>query len=270
MKCDYCGKDEALPFRCQYCHGSFCPEHRLPENHNCPEIDQAIEAKAQKQSYEYKVTYAPTMPKNKFSFSTTEIKHLIIGALLVSGVGMSWIISADFTSLSFSLPDIPIVVLAGLVVLFTAAFFIHEIAHKLTAQHFGLWAEFRIILFGAIITLISIVSPLKFISPGAVMIAGSGDKKVVGKTSIAGPLTNIVFGFVALASAFFLSWPYILLAVFPAFFNATISVLNLIPIGILDGYKIFQWNKVAWALALIPALALGVLVVVQYGYYLGF
>ncbi len=267
MKCDYCGKDEALPFRCQYCHGSFCPEHRLPENHNCPEINQAIEARAQKQSYEYKVTYAPSMVRNKFRFSPTEIKHLIIGALLVSGVGMSWIIFAP--GVSEFLFDLP-VIFVGLVILFTAAFFTHEIAHKLTAQHFGLWAEFRIILFGAIITLISIVSPLKFISPGAVMIAGSGDKKVVGKTSIAGPLTNIVFGFAAFASALLLPWPYILLAVYPAFFNATISVLNLIPIGILDGYKIFQWNKVAWALALVPAIALGVLVVLRYGYLLGF
>lgn len=103
------------------------------------------------------------------------------------------------------------------------------------------------------------------------MIAGSGDKRVVGKTSIAGPLTNIVFGFAAFAFGFVLTGtPYILLAVYPAFFNATISVLNLIPIGILDGYKIFQWNKVAWALALVPAVALGVLVVVLYGGLLGF
>ncbi len=181
---------------------------------------------------------------------------------------MSWIIFAP--GVSDFLFDVPVIFI-GLVILFTAAFFTHEIAHKLTAQHYGLWAEFRIILFGAIITLISIVSPLKFISPGAVMIAGSGDKRVVGKTSIAGPLTNIVFGFAAFAFGFVLTGtPYILLAVYPAFFNATISVLNLIPIGILDGYKIFQWNKVAWALALVPAVALGVLVVVLYGGLLGF
>lgn len=180
---------------------------------------------------------------------------------------MSWIIFAP--NVSELLFDVPIIFI-GLVILFTAAFFIHEIAHKLTAQHFGLWAEFRVILFGAIITLISIFSPIKFISPGAVMIAGSGDKKVVGKTSIAGPLTNIVFGFAALASAFILPRPYIIIAVYPAFFNATIAVLNLIPVGILDGYKIFQWNKVAWILALIPAVALGVLVVLLYGGLLGF
>ena len=267
MKCNYCGKDEALPFRCQYCHGSFCPEHRLPENHNCPEIDRAIAARAQTQGYEYKVTFAPTAPKAKFGFSPTEIKHLIIGALLVSGVGMSWIIFAP--GVSEFLFDAP-VIFVGLVVLFTAAFFLHEIAHKLAAQHFGLWAEFRLILIGAVITLLSIISPFKFIAPGAVMIAGSDDKNIVGKTSIAGPLTNIAFGFAALAFAFVLPWPFILIAVYPAFFNATISVLNLVPLGILDGYKIFSWNKVVWAFAFVPALALGVLVVVLYGSYLGF
>ena len=35
MKCDACGKDVALPFRCRYCGGNFCSDHRLPENHSC-------------------------------------------------------------------------------------------------------------------------------------------------------------------------------------------------------------------------------------------
>ena len=34
-KCSYCGKDELLPFHCSFCHGDFCLEHRLPENHEC-------------------------------------------------------------------------------------------------------------------------------------------------------------------------------------------------------------------------------------------
>jgi Zn-dependent protease len=180
---------------------------------------------------------------------------------------MSWIIFAP--NVSELLVDAPMV-FVGLVILFTAAFFLHEIAHKMTAQHFGLWAEFRLILIGAVITLLSIVAPFKFIAPGAVMIAGSGNKDVVGKTSIAGPLTNLVFGFVSFAFAFVLKeLPFILLFVYPAFFNATIAVLNLIPLGILDGYKIFKWNKVVWAFAFVPAVALGVAVVVLYGSYLG-
>ena len=35
MKCDYCGRDESLPFVCNYCGGAFCPDHRLPEAHQC-------------------------------------------------------------------------------------------------------------------------------------------------------------------------------------------------------------------------------------------
>lgn len=27
-----------LPYKCKYCGGTFCSEHRLPENHNCPGI----------------------------------------------------------------------------------------------------------------------------------------------------------------------------------------------------------------------------------------
>lgn len=34
-KCDYCGKQELLPFSCKYCGGTFCASHRLPEYHEC-------------------------------------------------------------------------------------------------------------------------------------------------------------------------------------------------------------------------------------------
>lgn len=34
-KCDICGYEELLPFKCKYCGGTFCGEHRLPEKHDC-------------------------------------------------------------------------------------------------------------------------------------------------------------------------------------------------------------------------------------------
>lgn len=37
-KCDFCGREEYLPFECGYCGGKFCAEHRLPEAHNCEGI----------------------------------------------------------------------------------------------------------------------------------------------------------------------------------------------------------------------------------------
>ena len=37
--CDECGKQENMPYHCRHCGGTFCAEHRLPENHACPGLD---------------------------------------------------------------------------------------------------------------------------------------------------------------------------------------------------------------------------------------
>ncbi|MFC6717252.1 rhomboid family intramembrane serine protease [Natrialbaceae archaeon GCM10025810] len=34
--CDVCGKVVNMPYNCRHCGGTFCSEHRLPENHECP------------------------------------------------------------------------------------------------------------------------------------------------------------------------------------------------------------------------------------------
>ncbi|WP_135365175.1 rhomboid family intramembrane serine protease [Halosimplex halophilum] len=38
-RCDECGKQENMPYQCRHCGGTFCAEHRLPENHGCPGLD---------------------------------------------------------------------------------------------------------------------------------------------------------------------------------------------------------------------------------------
>ncbi|MFB6197773.1 MAG: AN1-type zinc finger domain-containing protein, partial [Halobacteriaceae archaeon] len=38
-RCDRCGEDESMPYRCRMCGETFCSEHRLPENHDCPGLD---------------------------------------------------------------------------------------------------------------------------------------------------------------------------------------------------------------------------------------
>jgi Zn-dependent protease len=142
--------------------------------------------------------------------------------------------------------------LAILSISFTLSFLLHELAHKFSAQHFTLWAEFRLTLQGALITLISFFLPFKIISPGAVMIVGSGTKVTIGKMALAGPITNILLaiGCILIATItqdFF--W-------FVAFINAFLAVFNLIPFGMMDGLKVFKWNKVAWIVAFSTAIAL--------------
>lgn len=253
-KCQYCGNEVVLPFKCAYCGGYFCAEHRLPEIHACPESWRAKAPRetltttqrwAKKPSYRYTVSYTP---KNSriFGFSKTELKHLTVGALLVMGVGLTYFFTAARGATVLSL--------AILSIAFTLSFLLHELAHKFAAQYFNLWAEFRLTLQGALITLISIFLPFKIISPGAVMISGSGTKETVGKTAVSGPITNIILSTVCLLIAAVGQSLFLIVALI----NALLAVINLIPFGILDGRKVFRWNKVFWATTFTAAIALTV------------
>lgn len=270
MKCQKCGKDFFLPFRCPYCGGYFCSEHRLPENHDCPRMELARAPKketrltiVQKQKpYEYTITYSPRLPSKIFWFSRRELTHLTIGALLVMGVGLSFI-PQILGPPELTRPEI----LLGLAIIFTFAFLIHEIAHKLSAQRYGLWAEFRLTLFGALLTLVSMLPfPFfKIISPGAVMITGAITKKEAGKTALAGPLTNITLSTLFTAVAVSAYGTIYIIAVFGAWINSIIALFNLIPFGIMDGFKVLRWNKAAWVLAFAASL---ILTIVCYVYIL--
>jgi Zn-dependent protease len=147
-----------------------------------------------------------------------------------------------------------ILVLGISAVAFTASFLVHEIAHKIVAQRHGLWAEFRLASFGAIITALSIILPLKFISPGAVMVAGATDKKTMGKTAIAGPVINILLATILFSVSTVWQNGFVLITV--AWFNAWIATFNLIPFGIFDGLKVYNWDKKVWSLSFIASVVL--------------
>lgn len=204
--------------------------------------------------FEFKVTYTPPRSTRiRFWFSRTEIKHLTLSALLVIGVGLSGLLFLNVDSS---------IVLIGAAFVFALSFLLHEIAHKLVAQHYGLWAEFRLTLFGALITLLSIISPFKIVSPGAVMIAGQASKESVGKTSIIGPSVNIALCLVSLAFTFVPLGPFNAVATYGAALNAFIAVFNLVPIGMLDGLKVFNWNKLVWSITFILSALLLIVILV--------
>jgi Zn-dependent protease len=162
----------------------------------------------------------------------------VIGVILVSAVGLSFLGPGVF-------PDVMAVVAA--VLFFTVGFIIHELAHKTVAQRYGLWAEFRLDTFGAALTLLSVVSPLKIIAPGAVVIAGNTSQDRVGRTAVAGPITNVLLALLLLALAQavpFSGLTYAMLA--GAAINAFMALFNLIPFGVLDGLKVFRWSKPVW------------------------
>ena len=138
-------------------------------------------------------------------------------------------------------------------------FILHELAHKYVAQGYGLWAEFRINMTGLLLTALSMVSPIKFIAPGAVMIAGFADKNRMGRTAFAGPLVNIVITSVLLILLPALSSPALYQAILAgAAINAFLAVFNLIPFAVFDGQKVYTWDKRYWAALFAISLALTV------------
>lgn len=133
-------------------------------------------------------------------------------------------------------------------------------AHKVIAQRYNCWAEFRsddkMLMFAVVMSLLGFV----FAAPGAVMIRGHINTKQNGRISAAGPASNIVVSLIFLA--LFTSSPSPLLQVIGSYgfrINAWLALFNMIPLGIFDGAKIWRYNKAVYIG--LAVLALGLIVV---------
>ncbi|MDG6928970.1 MAG: hypothetical protein JRN39_02805 [Nitrososphaerota archaeon] len=254
MKCHYCDTEEPFPFRCSYCGENYCGEHRIPENHFCPMYAVARPPRGGYASTaDGDVSFTPTFRPGRVG--RREALSLLGGMALVWLVGLSILLQYYPSSTPLNLA----LVVNGS--LFVASFVLHEYAHKYSANLHGLWAEFRLNLTGVIFTVISIFSPfLKVIAPGATMIFGSADDATMGRIAMWGPVVNIAMSAVLL--------PVVLIAplIVPAYMlNSFIAVFNLVPLGILDGRKIFVWRRNVWGLM----MGYSVVVLLAVGLYFG-
>lgn len=131
----------------------------------------------------------------------------------------------------------------------TSGFVLHELAHKIVAQRFGCWAEFRAQPgFLGIGVLVAWFTGFLAVLPGAVMILGRINQRENGLISIAGPATNLVLALVLSPFAWLtqdaLDVPHMLSIV--ALINVGLAIFNLLPFGPLDGKKVFRWNPFVW------------------------
>ena len=162
----------------------------------------------------------------------------------------------------------PVIALLFLgVSLFTVGigFILHEMAHKFTAIKYGFWAEFRkdnimLVVAVALAALVGVV----FAAPGATVIydtTGRGiSREQNGKISAAGPVVNLL-----------LCIPFAVLLVYGGGgmsltgniatmigmigfqVNAMIAAFNMLPVSVLDGKKVFAWNKGVFLVLIIAA-----------------
>ena len=254
VQCDRCDTNVDLPFRCNYCGGYYCSEHRLPEFHECTGLYQRRSvpnwrngSTGPARDYAYSVPGNRSSVRNLFRFSEKEVQHLSISLIIIAALPLM-----SFANI-FRYP----VLAVGAVLIFSMAFLLHELAHKFMAQRLGFWAEYRLNTMGLMITLFSFLSPFKLVAPGAVMIAGLMYGDDYGKISLSGPVTNIaqalVFLMLMVTRPNFIVFE---LARIGVIINSSLALFNLLPFGVFDGVKIMRWDWRVWLVTAATSAAL--------------
>ena len=157
----------------------------------------------------------------------------------------------------------PVVALLFLgISLFTVGigFILHEMAHKFTAIKYGFWAEFRkdnmmLVVAVALAALVGVV----FAAPGATVIYDTNGRGISreqnGKISVAGPIVNLVLCIPFAALLIYGGTGNIVTMIGMIGFqvNAMIAAFNMLPVSVLDGKKVFAWNKAVFVVIILAA-----------------
>lgn len=230
-RCVTCGKEIYMPFICNYCGEAFCSDHRLPENHKCPNLSSALpphlhpqrpqpiapqrraaeyfsepdseippEAEIQRVYYdengnevvEYRIPmYLIEKPENPIWYFSA----LELKHLAIGILLMFGVGLSMFYSIYLWYNQTPNWAMIVLLAFFaTLAFLLHEFGHKFVGIRLGNWSEFRLIKIFAIMTAISLI-PIPFfkvVCPGAVQVTGDTSTENMGKIALAGPVVNLV------------------------------------------------------------------------------
>ncbi len=192
-----------------------------------------------------------------------EVQDILIAVIALT---MAFSISI-FSHYSFRLSTS--LVLYYLVLSLTAvclAFLAHELAHRQVARRYGGHAEFRIWPMGLLGGLIFSFLGFVIAAPGAVYIEGVFGQGRVGKTALAGPMTNLVLGTIFLAAGISLSgtvWAFPM--GYLSQINLYLGVFNMIPIPPLDGQKVMSWNLRSYVVIGITMVFLAVVSFVIFG-----
>lgn len=174
----------------------------------------------------------------------------IVAAFSIASWGFEVFVQKDF-------------ILRAVILMFTVGvgFISHELGHKYAAERFG--SSSRFVMWPQGIVFMLLLAPLGviFAAPGAVYIFKRMGRKENGIVSLAGPAINmLLFLFFAAVLVAADSFGVALSAVVAAIcsigmqINALLAVFNLIPLFILDGAKIMNWDWKVWLAAFVVGL----------------
>ena len=177
--------------------------------------------------------------------SARELKDITKAWLAIS-VAFSILLTKELFSLEFAINFL----ISGLTV--GLGFLLHEMGHKIMAQKYGCFAEFRsfdiMLVFAVVMSFFGFI----FAAPGAVMISGRVSLERNGRISAMGPSINFILAILFLSFGIVSGVGVIKLISYYGFIiNTWLGLFNLIPFWMFDGKKIYQWSKGIWILMLI-------------------
>ncbi len=340
-KCDFegCDRTEVLPFKCKFCHKSFCRIHRLPENHNCEKLHLSVSPLSSKPKIvdaEYEIveeaslseeeqTHFEEAPKKSWKEKRIERRQRRAEERLMRNSRkvyhkkrpLSWensdfIYAADNTGNVFTAKpeerifkdrmffsaigdhftvghevfdfllgllaiSVPWGLMAKLIYHFDRWYYvpvlialaaiiysIHILPQKWIGNRFGVRSRYVLSKIGLIITLISHVSPIRFYTPGALVIPEIYyiHRKHRGLISIVGVLINLALGITFLFLGIFLKVSIndiSLLFLSSSYLISQILIVAILPFRLTLGRRIFDWRPAVYyvLLTLILGLMIG-------------
>jgi Zn-dependent protease len=189
----------------------------------------------------------------KITTSNIEIQHLFIAWLAITAafaIAMSG--AKNLFNPVFGINFIIAAITVGF------GFVAHEMAHKILAQKYNCFAEFRANNFMLIFAILISFTGMIFAAPGAVMISGVISRKAYGKIAASGPAMNILLALLFLAG-FLFSRDSILInsiCLYGMTINSWLAMFNVLPFPMFDGLKIMEWDKVVYGIMIAAAAVL--------------
>ncbi len=209
-------------------------------------------------------------------FASYEVRDIFISMIVIT-LAFSIFFRNDYDgNFLFLIPATLIGVVPG--------FLFHELAHKFMAIRYGFDAEFKMYMPGLFLALISSFFGIILAAPGAVHINGDRmiSDKENGKIAIVGPLTNIALAILFFVSVIIIfvigtitgldssfdtlmnsSLGYLIYIAMMGFvINSIMAAVNMIPWGIFDGSKVFDWSKMIWGVIAAIAFVMAIFTII--------
>jgi membrane associated rhomboid family serine protease len=232
--CDACGKEIPLPFRCSYCGGTFCSDHRLPENHACRKSAEEAEGEPSRAQpapdagrepqkpirvrYEFEIPGPLGRPRRRRIFPVPSASMMILMLISLTFVvqliaqevlGVSYFLPGRHDTFLYYLAPSPATVVERPWTIITSIFahggFLHLFFNGVVLLSFGPVLEARIggrkfIHLFFVIGIMAGVAQLFFIPSEAVLLGASGSLLgVLGTLTVLSPrMPVLVFFFVPL------------------------------------------------------------------------